>query len=283
MELLYTNDSGVSITLKESPPYFLKRLDGTGDVHQTVNMFKAPSQDGSFYINSTLDVRNLTMEGTIVTDSENDAYELRKNLLKVFTPKQQGTITYRDRRISCVVEDVKLVISTKRRVPNFFISLLCPSPFFETLDAVIRELASWQPLFHFILEIPSGGIEFGARQPSQIITLENIGDVPCGMEITFIALSAVTNPELLNVNTGEYIRINKEMVAGEEISVFTHFAGKRVVSHSGGTSANAFSSLDTGSTFLQLAVGANVLRYDASTNLDYLEVVVRHYPQFLGI
>ena len=43
------------------------------------------------------------------------------------------------------------------------------------------------------------------RQPSQIITVDNIGDVPCGCQIVFKALGTVANPELMNVDTGEVL------------------------------------------------------------------------------
>jgi hypothetical protein len=66
MELTYINADGRSITLKQSRPYFLTKIDGTGNIRQTVNTFKAPDQDGAFYISSTLDMRNIILEGTIV-------------------------------------------------------------------------------------------------------------------------------------------------------------------------------------------------------------------------
>jgi len=73
------------------------------------------------------------------------------------------------------------------------------------------------------------------------------------------------------------------MNAGDEIRVYTHFAGKRVVSVDGSTETNAFSLLDTGSTFFQLAAGQNILRYDASVNMELLEVSLYYRPQFLGV
>jgi hypothetical protein len=105
-------------------------------------------------------------------------------------------------------------------------------------------------------------MEFGMRQPSQIITVDNIGDVPCGCEIVFRALGTVTNPELLNIDTGEYVRLLTTMSAGDELRVYTHFAGKRVVSVDGSTITNAFSLLDTGSGILTAYLGVNTLRYD---------------------
>jgi hypothetical protein len=50
VELTYINSSGESITLKQSRPYFLTKIDGTGNIRQTVNTFKAPDQDGAFYM-----------------------------------------------------------------------------------------------------------------------------------------------------------------------------------------------------------------------------------------
>lgn len=283
MELTYTNSGGESITLKQSRPYFLSKIDGTGNIRQTVNTFKAPDQDGAFYISSTLDMRNITLEGTIVANTPDEAYTHRQRLLQIFSPKLRGTLLYRGRQISCVVEEAGFTVSSRQRIPNFFISLLCPSPFFETLDEIREELASWIPLFEFELEIPEEGMELGARQPSQIIMVENIGDVSCGCEIVFQALGTVTNPELLNIETGEYIRLLTTMSAGDELRVYTHFAGKRVVSVNGSTMTNAFSLLDTGSVFFQLAAGINTLRYDASVNMDLLEVSIYYRPQFLGV
>ena len=85
------------------------------------------------------------------------------------------------------------------------------------------------------------------------------------------------------MDTGEYIRINTTMQSGEEIHVFTHFAGKRVTKIIGTTESNAFSLLDVGSTFLQLTAGRNTLRYDAESNIDLLEVSIYYRPQFLGV
>jgi hypothetical protein len=283
MTVTYKNADGLTLTMRQGRPFFLSKLDGTGNLHNLANTFKAPSQDGAFFVDSSLDMRNITIEGSIVAGSPDEAYTLRQQLLRVFTPKLQGTLFYRDRKIGCVVEDVKLAVSSRERMPHFFISLLCPSPFFESVNPVVDELAVWEPLFHFVLEIPPGGIEFGARQPSQIITLINAGDAPTGCEIVFSALGVVENPELLNTETGEYVRINKSLVAGEEVHVFTHFAGKRVVSIYNGVSTNAFASLDVGSTFLQLAVGTNLLRYDTQVGLDLLEVRIITSIHFLGV
>lgn len=283
MELTYINPAGERLTLRQARPFFLSKLDGTGSTRQSINTFKAPDQDGAFYISSTLDMRNITLEGTVISGTVDETYAHRKRFLRVFTPKQQGTLLVRGRMIVCVVEEAGFAASSRERAPKFFISLLCPSPFFETLEEVREELAVWIPLFRFELEIPGKGMEFGIRQPSQIITVDNIGDVPCGCQINFKALGTVTNPELMNVDTGEVLRLNTTLTAGEELRVYTHFAGKRVVRVTGSAQSNAFSALDTGSVFLQLDTGRNTLRYDAAVNMDLLEVSIYYRPLFLGV
>jgi hypothetical protein len=281
--LTFINADGVSMTFKQSPPFFLSKIDGIGSIGNTINSFKAPDQDGSFFIGSTRDMRTITIEGTIAGNSTDEAYTLRRKLLCLFTPKQPGTLVFRNRKITCVVDDVKLINSSKERMPRFLVSLLCPNPYFEALDSIIAELALWQPLFKFPLDIPPVGIEMGARQPNQIIEVINAGDVACGCEIVFRALGLVMNPELRNIDSGEFIRVNRTMTAGEEVHIYTSFAAKRVISVSGDTRTNVFSQLDTDSTFLQFETGTNVLRYDAAQGLDLLEVSLIYSPLFAAV
>jgi len=283
LELTYTNANGESVTLRQTRPFFLTRVDGAGKVRQTVNTFKAPDQDGAFFISSAMDMRNITLEGSVITPTIAETYDQRRRFLRVFTPKLQGTLIYRNRQIKCVVEEAGFTASTRERAPNFFISLLCPSPFFEALEEIREELAMWSTLLFFPLEVQNTGLEFGVRQPSQIITVDNIGDVACGCHIIFRALGSVTNPELMSLDTGDVIRLNTIMESGEELHVYTHFAGKKVTRVLGSVESNAFSLLDTSSVFLQLEPRRNLLRYNAAENMDLLEVTILYRPKFLGV
>jgi len=283
MQLIYSNQAGDSITLKQRKPYFLQRIDGTGSVKHIINTFKAPSQDGAFFISGTLDVRNITIEGTMVASSVDEAYALRNNLLCIFTPKQIGRLSYKGKEITCIVEEATVDKGTSEKLPAFFISLLCPSPFFEEAFDTRQELASWVDCFSFAMEIPSTGIEFGVREPSLIINVINTGDVSCGCVVEFKALGGVKNPELMNMETLERIKINKTMLAGEVITIATHFAAKRIKSNINDIVSNAFSFLDIDSTFIQITPGRNILRYNAEENLDLLEVSISYRPQYLGV
>ena len=283
MEVKYINDNGDSICLRQRKPYFLQSIDGTGAVKHIISTFKAPTQDGGVFVSGSLDMRNIVIEGRIVAASIDKAYELRADLLNIFNPKFKGRLFFKGLSIPCIVEEAPVFKADSHRSPSFFISLLSTSPYFETEDELKRLLAGWHPGFEFELEIPiDEGIEMGYREESLIIAVENVGSVPCGATFEFIAQGIVKDPMIIDVVTGKFIKLNRVMQEGEIVTVSTHFANKRVFSSlAGGT--NAFSSLDEDSDFLQLAVGTNLLRYDAKTNLNNLEVNVYFRPQYLGV
>jgi hypothetical protein len=160
---------------------------------------------------------------------------------------------------------------------------LAPNPFWQDINATKTEIAIWRGAFEFPLELVEEGIELGYREPSLIVNILNKGDVATGMRIQFKALATVENPSLFNVNTREYIKINKTMSTGEIITVTTGFGDKKVYLDNNGVVTNAFNYIDLNSTFLQLEVGDNLFRYDADEGIDNLEVSIYYTPQYLGV
>lgn len=134
------------------------------------------------------------------------------------------------------------------------------------------------------LKIGGHGIIMGLRSPSAIATITNTGTLPCGFIITFQASGIVENPKIIDINTQEYIRLSHTMQAGEVIRISTLDNNKTVRQIIGEDSINAFNFLDfANSTFLQLAVGINYLRYDADSGLDNLSVEFKFDPRYLEV
>lgn len=127
------------------------------------------------------------------------------------------------------------------------------------------------------------GIEFGYREPSVIVNVYNEGDVKAGMRIEFRATNTLSNPVLLNVDTGEYIQVNATMQAGDIITITTDYGNKGVTLTRDGTTEDYFRYIDVDSTFMQLDIGDNVFRYDAATGSDALEVTIYHNNNYLGV
>ena len=123
----------------------------------------------------------------------------------------------------------------------------------------------------------------GLREPSLLATLNNGGDIDTGLLITFSCTSTVTNPSLLNVDTREFIKINKTVSAGEKIIVSTGSGEKYIKGIVSGKESNYFKYMDFDSTWLQLHTGKNILKYDADDNVDGLEVLISFLPKYLEV
>ena len=103
------------------------------------------------------------------------------------------------------------------------------------------------------------------------------------MTVEFIANGALTNPKILLIATGEYIKINKSMVSGEIVVVTTEFGNRTAVSIINGVTTKIFNQVDYQSTWLNLNVGDNVFNYSADTNLVNLDCNILFQQKYNGV
>ena len=88
------------------------------------------------------------------------------------------------------------------------------------------------------------------------------------------------NPKITHVNTGKELILNKTMVAGERVVVeITH--DRTYVTSS--VDGNIRGALDLDSTLFRLDVGDNVLKPDAESGMDKLEVTVNFATEIVGV
>ena len=288
--LIYTNSRGE--TLVFSPLSTLHTnvandVTGLGDISNTIFTSSSMAQDGETYIGQKFDIRPITIKGTINSTNKDTVLEIRRKMQKTLNPKLSATLTYVYKTYTRVI-DVKAedtpVFARKAVFTTFTIKLTCCSPFWRKDAENKDDIAAWVAEFEFPLEIDAtDGVEFGYREPSLIVDVYNEGDVETDMRIEFRATGTLTNPLLLNVNTGEYIQINATMQAGDKITVTTKYGEKGAVLLRGTTEINYFRYVDVDSTFMQLAIGDNVFRYNAASGLDALEVTIYHSDKYLGV
>lgn len=144
-------------------------------------------------------------------------------------------------------------------------------------------MAEWVNDFEFPFELPAAGIELGHRVSELIVNANNPGDVPCPLRVEFTASATVANPYLLNITTGEVIRINRSMASGDQLVITTDTGAESITLVQGRVKANAFNYFDyLTSEFFQLAVGDNYLRYGADSGMDSLEMAVYYTPRYMG-
>ncbi|NFB32654.1 phage tail family protein [Clostridium botulinum] len=284
-KIIYENEKGQRIEFSIWSPFFLQNIDGISGLKNTIYSNKGMGQDGSTCVGSTLDDRNIVIQGAIIDNKEIN----REKLLSIINPKLQAKLIYTDgnikKYVECIVETAPVI--TKENKPKFQISFLCNNPYWKDyIDSKVN-IALWKGDFHFPLVIPQGkGITMGHREPSLIVNVLNNGQVETGMIIEFFARGTLKNPSLFNVNTRKFIKINKGMVAGEKFIINTNYGKKKILQELNGVTTDILNYLDIvggGDTFLQLAVGDNLFRYNADSNLDNLEVNIYFSPQYLGV
>lgn len=272
--------------------YILDSVDW-GQITSTHHSFKYVNQVGKYVTGTSLETRDVNITGWAIAKSEAQMTQ-RKNFLNRFVnPQQVMEISYKN-YILDFLPDTSIKYSAVIKENNdvvckFSIVGTAFDPLFRDAVEGKIEAASTMSLFHFPLMI--GGTElgyptvmFGIRTPSLIINVYNAGAVSTGMRMVFRAKGTVINPSIINVETQEFFKINKTLSAGEQVVVETVTGEKKVVgSLNGGAEENYFKYRDLDSTWLQLAVGDNLFRYDAERNLDGLEVYIYSYNRYLEV
>ncbi|AUN23159.1 phage tail protein [Clostridium botulinum] len=281
------NSNGKELILSSSKPFIFRSIGNTGNNSANIYSSTGAGQDGISIDAITLKERLLPIVGGIFGESKEDLHRKRAFLSSFFNPRDKFSITYKDdaktRKIFGIVQDITFngVVGVTQ---EFLVQVLCPNPYWIELEEYKTTIALWQGDFEFPLEIPPEGIEMGHRVSNLICNIANKGDVLTGMKIQFKALATVVNPSLFNINTREFIKINRSLNAGDVLEVTTEINNKRIeLIKSNGTKENVFYWLDLESDFLQLDKGDNLFRYDAEKGIDNLEVVIYHTPLYLGV
>ena len=286
--LVYKDTEGNSITLTDRP-YILNVLDGADGLKNDLYTTKGLGQDGYTITDKTVQKRALSLKGYILAENTEDVEIYKRRLLTMFNPKNKGSFVYSfgdmSKKIDVEVETGPIFSKdVTARTQNYIVNLIAPDPYWrDTIDNK-TDIALWRGKFNFPLFIPKAkGIIMGVREPSLIANINNPGDIETGMLIEFRAKATVVNPSLFNINTREYIKINKTMAAGEVIKINTNYGNKKITSNTNGVETDILNLLDITSTFLQLAKGDNLLRYDADTGLDNLEISIYNTPGYVGV
>lgn len=290
-QLTFKNERGESIVFSPASYFHVNFKDVTGlsDVRNAIYSTNSMGQDGDTYLGYRIESRDIEIAGNIKERDKVELQALRRKMNRVLNPQYEATLTYElgdfKRVIGCAVDDAP-IFEKKSLFEQFTVNLCCLNPFWREESETREDIATWLGGIEFRdksgLEIYEGW-QIGYRQPSLIVNVYNSGDVKSGIRIEFRALGAITNPQLLNVNTQEFIKINMELVAGDVLTLSTGYGEKSVTLKRNGITTDAFRYLDVDSTYLQLSVGDNLFRYSAEKNTENLEVSIYHNNLYLGV
>ena len=208
-KIVCKNSYGYKLEFGYSFPFYLDSYSGIHNYDGNVATIKSAFGVGVSYIGTSVNSRNINL--TIAFRDDQNAQTRKSQLYNVFPLKDHGTLYYYEgdveRKINYYVE--KLTLTRNTNIIYATVSLICPSPYFMDSEETIATLNNWDKLFKFKLEIPEGtGIEFGRKNESTSIEIENNSHIAYGLTITFIANGTVVNPSLRNTRTNEEMKLN---------------------------------------------------------------------------
>jgi len=313
-KITYTNEIGESVEMTYSFPYFFISLEGADGLENNIYQTSGIGQDGVSVTGSNLQPRPLTLNGGIKGYSKTEVARHRNVLLKIFTPKSKGTLTYEygevKKKIDCHVEVAPRFqkVNEEYRMQEFKIDLLCPDPYWQDLEQDSIDLVTWienlefteegfsteQSPNHWLgTEEGSIGFEefasefglgqaktFGYRELRQIIEIDNVGDAETPIRVIFKADGDVVNPFIQNILTYDKIQIKGTLRAGDELIITTGYGDKNV--YLNGAKAQQYYDF-LNSEWLQLQPGVNLIKYDAQEGINNLECRILYTSKYLGV
>ena len=291
-KLTYINSRGERLELGVDSVYHCnisKDVEGISGVTSVIYSTNSMGQHGDTYVGQRIEARDIDVVGHINTRDKAQALELRRRMLKIFNPELSATLVYEyggfKRVIDCRAYGEPKILK-KEVLYEFDLQIECLNPFWREEEETKEDIASWVAAWHFPCVIEKDSTKsmiYGYRAESVIVDCYNEGDVSTGMRIRFTALGTVSNPILLNVDTEEFIQINATMKTGDVIEINTKYGSKAPKLIRDGVETDYFRYIDVDSTFMQLAIGDNMFRYDAASGVNSLEVSIFYSKEFLGV
>lgn len=289
-EIVYTNSEGDEINFSSRPPFVIRKKTGFGSVENAITTEKQYGLDGEILVSERLEARDLSIAGTVLGESPQDAAEQRHELIRVLNPKTPGKLTFRqynrEYEIDVLISKApEMDDPVKNLTEEFTCSFLALDPYWMDISyySSLIPLAQAKKSHFWPLSITKD-YSFAELKSGEIKPVPNDGDVSVGATFLFTLSAEVANPEVYSVLTQEYFRFKGTYPAGTRFRVVTVRGKKEAVMTSpDGEETNAMPLRDPGSTFLQLAKGQNYFQAKATSNIGNLIIHLDFQPLVGGV
>ena len=250
-----------------------------------VNTKEFAGFDGSFYNSSKVGERNIVINFLLNGDIEAS----RQKLYRIFLIKRELTLYFKNKYRSLTIKGYPESIDGDLFVEReqIQVSIICPRPFFEAENSIEAELSDVINGLQFPLSIDSEGVSFSELYEFPLVVLINPGDVSCGAIITMQFLEVCRIPTIINVLTGDFLRIDTIFAQGDKVTICTIPGKLSVVRYSAvtGKEKNILGYFTNDSGWLTIAPGRNIFKFeDDDGNEGYnVKLEFKISPLFGGV
>lgn len=271
----YVNENGGTLIFEYAHGYLINKPSGIDTVNVKLSQAQSINQVGNTVQSKTVQARPVTVSGIIVGNEQDE----RKNqLMAVVRPDLAGRL-YADDYFLDVHVTATPTIEPKEKFAHFQFALNAPYPYWQREKRTSLNMYGVENQFKFPWNV-SRAYRFGQLQEMQFVNVRNDGQLPVPFKVTLFAANNVENPRITNVTTGEVLILNKSMDPGEFVVIEMTHGLTNVISSFDGSIRGA---LDLDSTLFRLSVGDNVLKPEAETGLDQLQVYFEFSPELAGV
>lgn len=187
------------------------------------------------------------------------------------------TNDYKKYRIYGKVEDSAEFNDRKNNHDTATISFYCQDPYW--LDERGKNIE---------IKSITGGLKFGLSLPTTFSNVSfykeivNEGDVEAPVQIEYIG--PAKNPRVTNETTGEYIQVNMEIGEKEKLVINTQEGKETVNLITPHETKDVYNNIDLNSTFFELIVGKNLIKYSSDIEGAKDKVAIRDYTnKYVGV
>lgn len=281
--LTLENENGDQLTFGQNSPFTVTEIQGLNPPAATINTNQVALIDGARFNSAKMNMRTINVAFAI---EYNAAYN-RIETFKVLKSKQYVKLyykgQYRNVWIEGYIQSIDITYFEMKQVVTC--AILCPFPYFREAQQIINEIKNIISAFHFpFASTEEPELLFGYLSNDVTVSVDNDGDVECGMTIELYARSNVSNPKIWNYISREYFGLNFNLEQGDLITINTRQGEKSVTLLRDGAESNIFNYVVQGSTWLQLSPVGGTFTYEVETgnNAD-LVVTFKHDNLFEGV
>lgn len=263
-------ESGAYLNFPMHTGYTITKIDGLCPPGATLNFSTMANFDGSRYNSGRLNPRNIVIYLHIHSPVEKN----RLNLYNYFRGNTKVRVYYKNDSLDvCIdgyVETSEIDLFSMSETAQ--ISIICPNPYWRETTTTEISFSNTVSMFEFPFSIPAAGIPFSELRNKSSVMIHNV-QVQKGFITEFHALTdQILNPRIINRTTQQFFGVDFDMNAGDVIRINTQRGEKSVTLIRDGTETNILNSMTSGSHWLQLAIGTNVLTYECDVGAENLNV-----------
>ena len=275
------NEAGKTLELTNNENYVVSSIQGLNPPSATINTKTVTNFDGAKFNSSRVNVRNIVI--TILPTDPVDANRIA--LYEYFKVKQFVRIFYSNRLrnvyIDGYVETMEDDFFTKSQ--NIQISIICPNPYFKSVDYGINSFMNVVDLFESPFSIPNEGMAVSEKLDNFTVDVTNRGDVSTGVVIHGIFSGNVIELTIWDKLTKGKMMIEYEFVAGDELFIDTNKGQKSITLSRSGEKVNLINYLTEDSTWLTLSPGINSFEYVTEYGQMNVELSIQHSDLYQGV